>query len=210
MSLKICNNKLIRNSASVDFEWLPYKGVYSHEKTRLTAAAFCTNLGTSIVLHISQFEKLSYPNPERQLILSIIRYLNKFDLTFGWYTTGVAKYDENTGDYLDGRDSDFFILDKRCEFYKIESPFAHSKSGSSAFLYDRSMKHIDLCKVYGKEIIQKGVFNDKYRTLQLKEVGEALLAVGQFKDSSGNEITGDTAHLLSVDEQINYVKRDAE
>ena len=211
MSLKICsNNKLVRNSASIDFEWLPYKGVYSHEKTKLTAAAFCTNQGTRIVLHISQFEKLSYPNPERQLILGIIRYLDKFDLTFGWYTTGVAKYDENTADYLDGRDSDFFILDKRCEFHNIASPIAYSKSGSSSFLYDRRRKHIDLCKVYGKEIIQKGVFNDKYRTLNLEEVGQALLSVGKFKDSRGNKITGDSAHLLVIDEQINYVKRDAE
>src|SRR5919107_1760868 len=209
MSLKICsNNNLVRNSASVDFEWLPYKGVYSHEKTRLTAAAFCTNLGTRIVLHITQYEK--YPNPERQLILAIIRYLDKFDLTFGWYATGVAKYDENTGDYLDGRDSDFLILDRRCEFHNIPSPIAYSKSGSSTFLYDRRRKHIDLCKVYGKEIIQKGVFNDKYRTLQLEEVGEALLGVGKFKDSNGNEITGEVAHLLPYDEQINYIKRDAE
>jgi DNA polymerase, archaea type len=211
MSIKICsNNKLVRNSASIDFEWLPYKGVYSHEKTKLTAAAFCTNLGTRIVLHISQFEKLSYPNPERELILAILRYLDKFDLTFGWYTTGVAKYDENTGDYLDGRDSDFFILDKRCEFHNIESPIAYSKSGSSTFLYNRSRKHIDLCKVYGKEIIQKGVFNDKYRTLHLEEVGEALLDIRKFKDSNSNEITGESAHILSVDDQINYIKRDAE
>jgi len=211
MSLKISsNNKLVRNSASIDFEWLPYKGVYSHKKTKLTAAAFCTNQGTRIVLHISQFEKLPHPNPERQLILAIIRYLNKFDLTFGWYTTGVAKYDPEAGDYLDGRDSDFFILDKRCELHKIESPIAYSKSRSSTFLYDRNRKHIDLCKVYGKEIIQKGVFNDKYRTLQLDEVGEALLDVGKFKDSKDNEITGEAAHLLPVEDQINYIKRDAE
>jgi DNA polymerase, archaea type len=161
-------------------------------------------------LHISQFEKLSYPNPERQLILAIIRYLDKFDLTFGWYTTGVAKYDENTGDYLDGRDLDFFILDKRCEFHNIPSPIAYSKSRSSTFLYNKSRKHIDLCKVYGKEIIQKGVFNDKYRILQLDEVGRALLDVGKFKDSKDNEINGEAAHLLPVYEQINYVKRDAE
>ena len=212
MVLKISsNNKLVRNSASVDFEWLPYKGVYSHEKTRLTAAAFCTNQGTRIVLHISQYEKSSYPNPERQLILAIIRYLDRFDLTFGWYTTGVAKYDESTGDYFEGKDSDFFILDKRCEFHNIPSPISYSKSGSSTFLSDRRRKHIDLCKVYGKEIIQKGVFNDKYRTLQLEEVGQALLGVGKFKDSNGNnEITGEAAHLLPVEEQINYVKRDVE
>ena len=126
-----CNNKFVRNSASVDLEWIPYNGEYSHEKTQLTAAAFCTNLGTKIVLHISQFEK--YANPERQLILAILNYLDKFDLTFGWYTTGVAKYDSKTGDHLDGRDSDLFILDKRCKFYNIQSPVTYSQSGASTF-----------------------------------------------------------------------------
>ena len=107
------NNKLVRNSASMDLEWTPYHGEYSHGKTKINQAAFCTNLGTKIVLHISQFEKSA--NPERQLILSILKYLDKFELTFGWYTTGIAKYDSETGDHLDGKDSDFFILDKRCQ-----------------------------------------------------------------------------------------------
>jgi DNA polymerase I len=81
------NNNIIRNSASIDLEWIPYKGEYSQEKTRLTAAAFCTNQGTKIVLYISHFEKHS-ANPEKQLILAILRYLDTFNLIFGWYTTG--------------------------------------------------------------------------------------------------------------------------
>jgi hypothetical protein len=44
------NNNIIRNSASIDLEWIPYKGEYSHEKTKLTAAAFCTNQGIKLVL----------------------------------------------------------------------------------------------------------------------------------------------------------------
>jgi DNA polymerase, archaea type len=47
------NNKLVKNSASIDFEWLPYKGVYSHEKTKLTAAAFCTNQGTDCIAYFT-------------------------------------------------------------------------------------------------------------------------------------------------------------
>ena len=50
-----------------------------------------------------------------------------------------------------------------------------------------------------KEIIQKGVFNDKYRTLHLEDVGQALLGVGKYTDSNNNEkVTGDNAHLLSI------------
>jgi DNA polymerase I len=203
------HNNIIRNSASIDLEWIPYTGEYSHEKTKLTAAAFSTNLGTKIVLHISHFEKDS-ANPEKQLILAILRYLDTFHLTFGWYTTGVAKYDLKTGDYVEGKDSDFFIVDKRCQLHNIPSPILYSRSGGSTFLHNR--KHIDLYKVYGKEIIQKGVFNDSYRTLHLDEVSQVLLGLGKYKEANNNNevTTGSTAHLLSVQEQIEYVKRDAE
>ena len=140
-----------------------------------------------------------------------MNYLDKFELTFGWYTTGVAKYDSKTGEHTDGRDSDLFILDKRCKFYNIKSPVTYSQSGASTFFLDRNKKHIDLCKVYGKEIIQKGVFNDKYRTLHLEDVGQELLCFGKYTDSNNNKkVTGDKAHLLSIVEQIEYVKRDAE
>jgi DNA polymerase elongation subunit (family B) len=199
-------NKLVRDSAAIDLEWSVYTGVYNHEKTGLISASFCTNLGIRIVLHISQFQ--CYPHPERQLILRILDYLNKFPLTFGWYTTGVAKYDPGTGDYIEGKDSDFFILDQRCKLYNISSPIRYSKTRASTFLRDK--KHIDLHKVYSKEIIQKGVFGDKYRTLRLDEVCQTLLGVGKYKDSRNNEVTGENAHLLPVFEQLEYVKRDAE
>jgi DNA polymerase elongation subunit (family B) len=195
------DNKLVSNSAAIDLEWSVYTGLYRHEKTSLISASFCTNLGTRIVLHISQFQR--YQRPERQLILRILDYLNKFPLTFGWYTTGVAKYDPETGDYIGGKDSDFFILDQRCKLYNITSPVRYSKTRASTFLRDK--KHIDLHKVYSKEIIQKGVFGDKYRTLHLHEVSQVLLGVGKYKDSHGENV-----HLLPVSEQLEYVKRDAE
>jgi len=71
-------------------------------------------------------------------------------------------------------------------------------------------KHIDLHKIYSKEIIQKGVFNDKYRTLHLEEVSQALLGIGKYSDSNNNSISGDRSHMLSVEEQISYVRRDSE
>ena len=206
---QVSNNKLVRNSASIDLEWFPYTGEYSHTKTKIISAAFCNNQGSKIVLHISQFEK--YANAERQLILAILTHIDKFELTFGWYTTGVAKYDTKTGEHIDGRDSDLFILDKRCKLYNIQSPVAYSRNGSSTFFEDRSKGHIDLYKVYGKEIIQKGIFNDRYRTLRLEEVGQELLGFGKYTDSDYNEkVTGDKAFLLSTQKQVEYVKRDAE
>jgi DNA polymerase elongation subunit (family B) len=185
---------------------MPYKGEYRHEKTRLVAAAFCINSGIKIIFHISNFER--HLNPEKQLILDILKYLDKFSITFGWYTTGLAKYDKKTGEYIGGKDSDFFILDKRCQYHNIQSPVQCSQSGSSTFLHGRS--HIDLHMIYSKEIIQKGVFNDKYRTLELGEVSQTLLGVGKYSDSKNNTISGDRSYLLPIGEQINYVGRDSE
>ena len=70
------NNPLVQNSAAFDLEWIPFEGEYSHDKTRITSAAFCTNQGKRIVLHISRFKQ--YPNPERKLIkyiLDLIKYI---------------------------------------------------------------------------------------------------------------------------------------
>ena len=41
------------NFANLDLEWTPYTGKYSHNKTQIFAAAFCTNWG----------EELSYISP---------------------------------------------------------------------------------------------------------------------------------------------------
>jgi DNA polymerase, archaea type len=101
-----------------------------------------------------------------------------------------------------------FILDKRCQYHNIQSPVGYSQSGSSTFLYGK--KHLDLHKIYSKEIFQKGVFNDKYRTLHLEEVSQALLGIGKYSDSKNNAISGEKSHLLSTEEQISYVARDSE
>src|SRR4051794_37362787 len=79
----------VLNSASLDFEWISFKGKYHHSKTRIFAAAFCTNWGERIVLHISNY-KSQYP--EKDLIKDILFYFEQFPLTFGWYTTGIAVY----------------------------------------------------------------------------------------------------------------------
>ena len=74
LSLKIDSYQPeVLNSASIDLEWSPYKGRYSHEKTRIFAAGFCTNWGERIVLHISDYLCLENPEMEsdpRHTILS--------------------------------------------------------------------------------------------------------------------------------------------
>jgi DNA polymerase elongation subunit (family B) len=130
--------------------------------------------------------------------------LNQFPLTFGWYTTGIAVYDDTGHNRLEGRDSDFFILNQRCIFHHLASPIEVKRTYSR--LVDPNKKHIDLCKVFSKPIIQNGVFEAKYRTADLDSVSQALLGVGKYgKLNAGfSDISS-----LPIEEQERYV-RDSE
>lgn len=193
----------VLNSASLDLEWIPYTGQYQHSKTQIFAAAFCTNWGERIVLHISKYS--SY-NPEKSLIQDILFYFNQFPLTFGWYTTGVAVYDNN-GNRKEGRDSDFFIIYQRCLYHNIDSPF--EIAGKYIGLKkDSENKHIDLIKVFEKPIIKDSIFEDRYRTAGLDAVSSALLGISKY-----DNIDAGSVNLFiekKIEEQKKYVKRDAE
>jgi DNA polymerase elongation subunit (family B) len=198
----------VLNSASLDLEWVPYKGKYQHGKTRIYAAAFCTSWGERIVLHISNYNESKFSNPEKALIIDILFYFNQFPLTFGWYTTGIAVYDDKTGKRIRGKDSDFFLLHQRCLFYNLNSPFEIGYKGSYIALKKSSYNnHIDLIKVYGKKVIQDNVFEGKYGTPSLQNVSSALLGISKY-----DNIDAGTVDLLDkpIDEQKKYVKRDAE
>jgi DNA polymerase, archaea type len=45
----------VKDSASIDLEWIPYKGKYEDDKTKIFSACFCTNWGERVVLHISRY-----------------------------------------------------------------------------------------------------------------------------------------------------------
>jgi DNA polymerase elongation subunit (family B) len=192
----------VQNSASIDLEWIAYKGKYSHEKTKIFAACFCTNWGERIILHISKYANCS--NPEKELIKDVLFYLSQFPLTFGWYTTGAAVYDSSDL-RIKGRDSDFFILHQRCLLYGLRSPIEVKQSYTR--LADTNKKHIDLVKVFDKTIIQEGVFEGKYRTTDLNTVSLELLGLGKYASLNAAAVDITT---LSVEEQERYVRRDAE
>ena len=151
---------------------------------------------------------MKYPNPEKALIQDILFYFNQFPLTFGWYTTGIAVFDEKTGNWKTGRDSDFFILRQRCLLYNLDSPFEIGYSGNYITLKkDSEKKHIDLIKVFEKQVIKDNVFAGKYRTTSLDAVSSALLGITKYDNMS--------AGLLKIlekpiEEQKRYVRRDAE
>ncbi|MDF0682296.1 MAG: DNA polymerase domain-containing protein [Candidatus Nitrosocosmicus sp.] len=207
----------VLNSASLDLEWVPYTGKYEHQKTQIYAAAFCTNWVERIVLHLSNYlfldkEKPIEKNPyaERDLIKDILFYFDQFPLTFGWYTTGIAVYDDITGNRIRGKDSDFFILHHRCLYHNLDSPFEISPNKAYVTLRKGSFnqnKHIDLIKVFEKPIIKENVFEGKYRTTGLNAVSSALLQTSKYENMSAGNIN---IPETSITHQKEYVNKDAE
>jgi DNA polymerase elongation subunit (family B) len=130
----------------------------------------------------------------------------KYDFSIGWYSTGVAKYHEDTQEYLDGVDSDLAILHNRCLANGVDSIVDFNNAGIP---YLRGQKHIDLHSVFGKPMVQTTIFKNAYRTLKLDEVSKAVFgdleAGGKYKDLTGKDIQN-----LPVEEQKKYVLRDAE
>jgi DNA polymerase, archaea type len=161
------------------------------------------------VLHTADFAK-SADNCERELLLNINQELSRYDLSIGWYSTGIAKYHEDTQEYLDGVDSDLATLHSRCLANGIDSIVDFNSAGIP---YVRVRKHIDLHSVFGKPMVQTTIFKNAYRTLKLDDVSKAVLlseqqsleAVGKYKGLTGKQIQS-----LPVEEQKKYVLRDAE
>jgi DNA polymerase elongation subunit (family B) len=114
-------------------------------------------------------------------------------------------YDDTGLNRVRGHDSDFFVLHQRCLLHHLNSPIEVKKTYTR--LIDSNKKHIDLNKVFGKTIIQNGVFEGKYRTSDLGSVSQALLGIGKY--GKLNAGTSDIS-TLPIEEQMRYVRKDSE
>ena len=160
-------------------------------------------MGNCLVLHISDFSRSD--NPEYELIVRINQELITYDYSIGWYSTGIAVYHEDTQEHLDGFDSDLAVLHSRCLANGIDSIIDISKKVPSI----RGKKHIDLHSVFAKPMVQTTIFKNTYRTLKLDEVSKAVLGDGN-EVGKYNGLTGQDIHTLPIEEQKEYVLRDAE
>src|SRR5215208_3495937 len=100
--------------------------------------------------------------------------------------------------------SDLAVLNERCIKNGISSPVKFSWSGRPTI--DNRI-HIDLYEVFRKELVKGTIFKNKYRTLKLEDVSQAILGKGKYDLGA---ISGADAHLLTVDQQKEYVLQDAE
>jgi DNA polymerase I len=108
----------------------------------------------------------------------------------------------NSRTYASG--SDLAILNERCLKNGLPSPveFDH-RTGRP---YIKGKVHIDLYEVFRKEMVKSTIFKNRYRTLKLDDVAQALLGRGKL---GAGEITGANVAGMAVDVQKSYVLQDA-
>jgi DNA polymerase elongation subunit (family B) len=77
----------------------------------------------------------------------------------------------------DNFSSDLVVLNERCIKNQIPSLVKFSWNGKPCI--DNRI-HIDLCEVFRKELLRGTIFKNKYRTLKLEDVSQALLGKGKY------------------------------
>jgi DNA polymerase elongation subunit (family B) len=98
------------------------------------------------------------------------------------------------------------MLNERCLKNATPSPAVfHVQTGRP---YIKGRTHIDLYEVFKKEVVKSTVLKNKYRTLKLEAVVQALLGKSKFGEVSG-AITGANVGDMPVDTRKSYVLQDA-
>ncbi|MGC2573942.1 MAG: hypothetical protein WA364_20695, partial [Candidatus Nitrosopolaris sp.] len=136
------NNIFSKPYVAFDCEWL------QESSSTLLAAAFVDSDGNTLALHVSDYSDSA--NPEAELVKRVNQQLLRYDCSIGWYSTGIARYHEDTHEYLDGVDSDLAILHNRCVTNDVDSIVEFNSAGRP---YIRSQIHIDLYNVFSKPMV---------------------------------------------------------
>jgi DNA polymerase, archaea type len=151
---------------------------------KIFAAGLIDNNGWNETLHIGDYGIF-----EPALVKAIVDRIRQLpQLSVGWFTTGQA--------------SDLMILHERCIANGIESPIDIS-SGLIPRL--KGKNHIDLYRLFEKELVKSSIFENKYRSLKLEDVAQALLGKGKYQGISGANVAQE-----SVSTQKQYVLQDAQ
>jgi DNA polymerase I len=177
--------KILGNYLAFDFEW----DIDTHA---IEAASFVDSAGNNKVLLRSDFDNCS----EKELLKCINSKILEYDWSIGWNSTGHVNNVESA------KNSDLAILHERCIANEIQSIVSMSPNGVPYIGYP---KHIDLCNVYSKVLVQDTIYKKAYRTAKLDEVSKALLGHGKYKDLSGKDFKS-----LPIKEQIEYCLRDSQ
>jgi hypothetical protein len=99
-----------------DLEWI----ADTRGNQIINAASFVDSNGSTNVFLIEDYQTTFGQKAEYALLLEIINRLANYQFSFGWYSKGFEKYN-NEKCHVEGKNSDLVILDKRLRANRIRS-----------------------------------------------------------------------------------------
>jgi hypothetical protein len=204
-----------------DLEWSIDKD--PHGEHRILAAGFCDSAGyrKAYLLEVTNnspdFIKDSC---EKKLLHSIVREINKYDWSIGFYSTGIRAYSQAKKKVI-GRDSDLIQLHRRLERFDIQSPIKLGQVTGIPYIRgeNNNHTHLDAYRIFSNQVIRISVYNGAYNSNDLDAISRAILGneiiiedgrigsiiAGKYKGLSGPIFES----LTSEDGKRQYVLQDA-
>jgi DNA polymerase, archaea type len=217
LTSEIClRNELLKGAyAAIDTEFKVNAGNKSKPFT-IFAGSIVDNTGRAQFRHITDFYE---KDPEKELLIWLMREMLNYELTIGWYSKGVRIVKEDGS--IEGKDSDLKVIDSVCRYYNIPSIIASDRRGIPYVRgYDYDLirispehasqnkfdwyYHIDLFQVYRKPMVKSIIYGNKYKSLGLDAVCKAVIGEGKYQNLDGTQI-----QKMSKGEQLQYVVQDA-
>jgi DNA polymerase elongation subunit (family B) len=167
----------------------------------IEAASFVDSNGSKKALLIEDYQATFGQKAEYALLLEIINCITNYQLSFGWYSKGFEKYNNEKG-RVEGKNSDLVMLEKRLRANRIRSMIAFNRLGIP---YIIGHNHIDAMKLYEKPMVKVGIYKNMYKGLSLDVVSGTILGRGKYKGYSGKDFD----NLPALEDKRNYVLEDS-
>jgi len=189
-----------QKTLSFDLEWSLSKDEF--DEYPIIAAGFCDNRGFQMALLLEDFSN------ERGLLSEIVRTIDRYDWSIGFYSTGIRAF--NPAQHkITGRDSDLIQLHRRLLRYRMDSPIYISEHTGKPYLTNNNHVHLDAYNLFTNKVIKTSIYNNAYNSFDLDTISRAILGDkkgGKFEGISGPMFES----LKNVDDKRAYVLRDAE
>jgi DNA polymerase, archaea type len=183
-----------------DLEWQTISDTRGNQI--INAASFVDSNGSKKVFLIEDYQTTFGQKAEYALLLEVINHLANYQYSFGWYSKGFEKYNDEKC-RVEGKNSDLVILDKRLKANRIRSIVGVNRLGIP---YIIGHNHIDAIKLYEKPMVKVGIYKNKYKSVGLDMVSRAILGRGKYKEYSGKDFDD----ISTLQDKRNYVLEDSQ
>ena len=198
-----------------DWEWgnpIPNTAVGNNDNNQvITGVSFVDSNGAKKVLLLEDYlNKYGNKKAERYLLIDGVNYIYRYEYSFGWYTTGIQRYDP-IKQTTRGVNADLVMLDRRLKANGFKSIIQYNMLGVPYIITPNHKmplkhKHIDALTLYDKLMIKSLIYKNKYQNnLSLDNVARVIVGRGKYKGFSGKDFAS-----ISIEDKRKYALEDSQ